>query len=325
MKLSIIIPVYKVETWVGTCIRSVLSSTNDDYEVIVVDDGSPDRSMEVVRRVAGNDLRVRIHAQENGGLSAARMVGLSLAKGEYVWFIDSDDYLEEGGIDTVLDALQAETPDVLALPLHWTWPDSVKDYDDIVVEDSIRVDGKTWLREGQYVVCSCQRFIYRRAVADSKWTCFPKQLLHEDEYFARVLLYQARRVCIWPRPLYRYRQREQSIMSTGSIRSSYDIVSIYRLLKRFCDEAVAPEDRHWFKRRCVEVLALSYAHNADKVESKEFAQFLLKNKCFIIKEYLSCAVGQPFKTLMGDLLFLIAPKSYLHHHPLRYISFGNLL
>ena len=324
MKLSIIIPVYKVEAWVGACLRSVLSSTSNDYEVIVVDDGSPDHSVDVVRNVTGNDARVRIHSQENGGLSAARMAGLSLARGEFVWFIDSDDYLEEGGVDTVLDALRTENPDVLALPLHWAWSDGTKDYNDIVVDTPIRLDGKTWLREGRYVVCACQRYIFRQSLMNPEWPFFPKHLLHEDEYFARTLLYQSRRVCIWPRPLYHYRQRENSIMSAGSIQSSYDIVSIYRLLKRFCNEVVAPEDQYWFKRRCVEVLTLSYNHNADRAESDEFALFLKKHRRFILKEYCSCASGRPLKTFVGDLVFLAAPSFYLRRHPLRYISFGQL-
>jgi glycosyltransferase involved in cell wall biosynthesis len=324
MRLSIIIPVYKVEDWVGACLRSVLSSTHDDYEVIVVNDGTPDDSMVVAKSVIENDPRVRILEQDNSGLSAARMAGLALSQGEYVWFIDSDDFLDKGAIDIIFEALRCEDPDVLALPLHWTWPGGSKDYDDIVIDAPVHLDGKTWLREGRYVVCACQRYIFRRSIANPAWVFFPTQLLHEDEYFARVMLYNAQKICIWAQPLYRYRQREKSIMSANSIRSSYDIVSIYRLLKHFCNEVVAPEDRSWFSCRCVEVLSLSYAHNANRIGSKEFSNFLRINKRFIIKEYLSCASGRSLKTLIGDIYFLAAPKWYLQRHPLRYISFGNL-
>ena len=89
---SIIIPVYKVEKYLNQCVDGVLSQTFKDYEIILVDDGSPDKSPLICDEYSASDSRVRVIHKPNGGLSQARNEGLNIAKGEYVIFLDSDDY-----------------------------------------------------------------------------------------------------------------------------------------------------------------------------------------------------------------------------------------
>ena len=97
MILSIIIPVYNVEKYVEKCIRSCENQDipKENYEVIVVNDGSPDGSLAIVERLANEFSNIKVINQENKGLSMARNTGLEAAKGEYVWFVDSDDWIEE--------------------------------------------------------------------------------------------------------------------------------------------------------------------------------------------------------------------------------------
>ena len=94
MKLSIIIPVYAVETTLNQCIESVVSQDYNDFELLLVDDGSPDHCPQICDRWAAKDQRVRVIHQKNGGLSDARNKGIEEARGEYITFIDSDDYIE---------------------------------------------------------------------------------------------------------------------------------------------------------------------------------------------------------------------------------------
>ena len=94
MKLSIIVPVYKVEEYLGECIDSLLSQTIDDYEIILVDDGSPDNCPQICDEYALRDRRVRVIHKANGGLSDARNAGLDVARGEWIGFVDSDDVAE---------------------------------------------------------------------------------------------------------------------------------------------------------------------------------------------------------------------------------------
>lgn len=96
VKLSIIIPVYNVELYIEKCLQSCLSQDipYDEYEIIVVNDGSPDGSLAIAESIAKTTTNMTIISQKNGGLSAARNTGMSVAKGEYIWFVDSDDWIE---------------------------------------------------------------------------------------------------------------------------------------------------------------------------------------------------------------------------------------
>ena len=117
MKLSIIIPVYNVEKYVEKCLRSCAEQDlpSDEYEIIVVNDGTKDSSLEIVERVAKDYSNIAIISQENAGLSAARNKGLSLAKGEYIWFIDSDDWIEKNCLQKIIRKCFEDGLDVLGI------------------------------------------------------------------------------------------------------------------------------------------------------------------------------------------------------------------
>ena len=102
MKVSIIIPCYNSASYLGACMDSVLAQTMDDFEAILIDDGSRDDTLAVARRYAGQDARVRVLSQENRGVAAARNLGLAQARGEWVTFVDSDDLLPPNALETML-------------------------------------------------------------------------------------------------------------------------------------------------------------------------------------------------------------------------------
>lgn len=116
MKLSIIIPVYNVANYVGKCLDSCLEQNvkMTDYEIIVVNDGSVDNSLEVVNLYI-NRPNINVISQNNSGLSAARNAGMKIAKGEYIWFVDSDDWIESGILEHILREISLYTPDCLRL------------------------------------------------------------------------------------------------------------------------------------------------------------------------------------------------------------------
>ena len=106
LKLSIVIPIYKVENYLPACLDSALLPGREDYEIIAVDDGSPDRSGQIAEEYAAHyPGLIRVIHQENGGLGAARNTGIEAAKGEYLLFLDSDDCLSPGALSEMLDAL----------------------------------------------------------------------------------------------------------------------------------------------------------------------------------------------------------------------------
>lgn len=112
-KISIIVPVYKVEPYLGTCLESVLSQTYQNLEIILVDDGSPDQCGTICDQYALKDNRIRVIHQENQGLSGARNTGIDLVTGEYITFIDSDDFIDICMIELMVEQLDDMT-DIVA-------------------------------------------------------------------------------------------------------------------------------------------------------------------------------------------------------------------
>jgi len=107
--LSVVVPVYRVEAYLRQCLDSILKQAPGEFELIVVDDCSPDRSGDIADEYAARDGRVRVlHLLENVGLGRARNAGLDVATGDFVWFVDSDDWLAEGAIDAVIQRLDAD-------------------------------------------------------------------------------------------------------------------------------------------------------------------------------------------------------------------------
>ena len=106
--VSVIIPIYKVEQYLARCIDSVLRQTVSDLEIILVDDGSPDACGAICDEYAKKDDRIRVIHKENGGLSSARNAGIKIAKGEYIAFVDSDDWIDENFIKLLKEALEKE-------------------------------------------------------------------------------------------------------------------------------------------------------------------------------------------------------------------------
>ena len=144
MKLSIIIPVYNVEQYIDECLHSVTSQgrTEDDYEIIVVNDGTLDNSMDIVDRYVCQHENISVIHQSNSGLSIARNTGLQHACGEYVWFVDSDDWIAEDALSFLFPLLDNGI-DVLAFPLNLVRITSERN--DLNIEHSYALSGSSYL------------------------------------------------------------------------------------------------------------------------------------------------------------------------------------
>lgn len=309
MMISIIVPVFGVEDYIGKALNSIFetSASADVFEVIVVNDGTKDRSMDVVRRFSYRP-NLRILEQENQGLSAARMKGLSMAKGEYVWFIDSDDYLVEDGVGKVLGQL-ARNPgvDVLMFPLKWVYEDGTKDHLDYAIKDEKVVLGKTIIRDLGLPAWAAQRYVFKRSLIGNGSLRFPQGLLHEDEYFGPVLLYLAETVCVLRDPVYQYRIRQGSIMTSKAARSWYDMVSIHGELIRFLEKDVDPEDKTWFRTYCFNRLLPLYKKDIRFFETPEFGRFARKRGFYVWRQWLKAYPGKSLRNRFGRLFFFMFP------------------
>lgn len=307
--LSIIIPVYNVERYIANCLRSIFvtGADPDGYEVIVVNDGTQDRSMDIVKSVCSERDNVTIVEQKNQGLSAARMAGVVKAKGEYIWFIDSDDWLLPGGVSTVFSLLEKyPRTDVFSTPLLWVKKSGESHLDYSYKGDAIQA-GTLVLKERYIPAWASPRYIIRRELFANSHLFFPIGLVHEDDYFGRVLLYLAKTVYISNQPVYAYRQRDGSITDISGIRSAQHILHIHELLISFCHSSVSDIDKRWFENSSLRLIRTSFTRNEKLYRTKEFKSFRRKNLKYILKEYKKYGSVLSASEMLSDISLFLFP------------------
>ena len=126
--VSVIIPAYNIEDYIGRCLDSIISQTYKNLEIIVVDDGSRDYTGEILDNYAKKDRRIKVIHKENGGVSSARNKGIEAAEGDYIGFIDGDDLIEPGMYKTLVDLLEEENADIAHCGYQMVFPDRVDYY-----------------------------------------------------------------------------------------------------------------------------------------------------------------------------------------------------
>lgn len=210
MQLSIIIPVYQVEKTLDRCVESVITQSFTDFEVILVDDGSPDHSPELCDDWAKKDARIRVIHKENGGLSDARNAGIDVASGDYLTFIDSDDYIEEGTLAGVMGAVADN--DIVEYPIERFCGSANQSLLTFMpkVYDNMEA---YWLTEQAYKHTYACNKIYRRALFDH--VRFPKGKVFEDMHTLPSLLQKAHRVATTDQGLYHYCWNDNGITNTA--------------------------------------------------------------------------------------------------------------
>lgn len=222
--VSIIIPVYKVEDVLRRCVDSVLGQSIADIEVILVDDGSPDGCPHMCDRYAEADKRVRVVHKENGGLSDARNRGLDIATGDYVMFVDSDDYIEQDSCERFLEAMKETGVDIVLGDWRVSPGKDKPDHYSSLVEGKAYATKDFILRvldAGEWYPCACFMFC-KRSLIEECGLRFAVGLLHEDmEMQPRIFLAAESIACIKYK-FYNYIKRPGSIMksSNGDRRAS---------------------------------------------------------------------------------------------------------
>lgn len=238
MKLSLIIPVYNVEQYVKHCLQSCLCQpyvTADDYELVIVNDGTKDRSMQVVEDVVRGLSNVTIINQHNQGLSMARNAGLKEAKGEYVWFVDSDDWIEEGCLHGIIRRLEETDVDMLQLQYRNVYSDDTPGDEHFSTIEGI-ISGKDWLVKDKFLV-PVPFMVYRREFLLGNHLSFCPGIYHEDNEFKPRALYLAKSCASYDKVAYNYfRGNPNSITAVPRLKNGTDILVVMNRLKDFVDE-----------------------------------------------------------------------------------------
>ena len=228
--VSVVIPVYNVEAYLCECVDSVLTQTMQDFEIILVDDGATDSSGAICDRYAQQDPRIQVIHQKNGGLSAARNTGLDAAKGEYVYFLDSDDYIEPYSLEHLRDLAEKEKADVVFFDAYVFFTDCKPDpnvYQYHRSRDYGAKPGRQMLMEllntDEYRT-AVPLMLFRRDYMMRNALRFRPGILHEDELFTFYVYHGDGVIAHCHEELYARRMRAASIMTGSSMRKRYESV-----------------------------------------------------------------------------------------------------
>lgn len=236
MKFSIVVPVYNVEAYLSPCLGILQTQNYTDFEVICINDGSTDDSRKILAEWETRFPQMRVIDRENGGLSAARNTGLQAATGDYVVFIDSDDWVEPTMLSRLAEEAHGE--DMICFACRKSDSGAT---DTLIPEQT---DGWNYYnhhalehREVPFV-CVWQR-CYRREFLLKNGLQFREGILHEDNEFTPRVCLKARSIKVIPDVLYNYRVRPNSIMTSRGLRSKESLITIgNELSELFSHESV---------------------------------------------------------------------------------------
>ena len=211
-KVSVIVPVYNVEKYVEKCLKSLVNQTMQEIEIIVVDDGSKDGSKSIVDNyIKKYPDKIKYLYKENGGLSSARNFGIPYANGEYIAFLDSDDYVEPTMYEEMYNLAKKEDADMVECDFIWEYPNKQK-YDYGVV-----YNGKKEAIEKARVVAWNK--LIKREIIESEKIEFPFGLRYEDVEFFYKLVPSLNKISFMKKYFIHYVQRENSIANTQNTKT----------------------------------------------------------------------------------------------------------
>ena len=257
MKLSIIVPVYKVEEYLGECVDSLLSQTIDDYEIILVDDGSPDNSGKIADEyAAANPDMIRVLHIDNGGQGRARNFALDIAKGDFVGFVDSDDWVTHDMYEKMYTRAAETGADVVVCDFMERFADGRESMLPASLQDN-------WLGSAG---SSCNK-IFRRSLVGA--LRFPVGLWYEAFYFSAVMLLRSKHTEFIAEPLYIYRRGQESTMHNNNAAKNLDMLTIMDMLEKEMLPAGYKDDFEFFLVNHVLLDSISRLAKQDAPERKE--------------------------------------------------------
>lgn len=244
-KLSVIVPIYNVEPYLAECLTSIFAQDIDDMEVIAIIDGSPDNSVEIAREFAAQHPNMRVIEQENRGISSTRNRGIREAKGDYICWIDSDDYYNPNALTEVYRLCVENDLDFIGTAFH-QFP---YNYEKCAPTDgsiSPVMDGREYMRytfERNYLVQWPSCYMYKRSFILANDLFFLDGCVFEGSPFALKLASVANRCMYYNAPVVQYRIHEKSIShSKKSVKVAHDILKSLIALVTTCDAADIPAE-----------------------------------------------------------------------------------
>lgn len=285
MILSIIIPMYNVEQYIRKCILSCMNQNipASEYEIIIINDGSPDNSLSIATELCKTLSNVTIFSQENKGLSSARNIGMQMAKGDYIMFVDSDDWIKDNCLGLITDKLHKERPDILALSAAWSSNGTVKDK--VKHVDTSMKSGKDALVISQ---SPCAQFsIWNSHFLKKHRLKFFEGIYHEDSEFTPRAYYLAEKVSFLSETTYYVFANPNSITRSVNPKKAFDLVEVVcKNLAAFSMNV--DEEYKWYFYNTVAMYLNNAMHTilqSDAKKQEELNQTIFNNR--YLYNYLS--------------------------------------
>lgn len=278
MKVSIIVPCYKVEKYLHTCIESVLNQSYADWELILVDDGSPDRSGEICDEFSKIDNRICVIHKQNGGLSDARNAGLNVMTGDYVTFLDSDDFWHHDYLKVLMTFILSRGAEIAqcnfvrGIETH---------YPQINIQATVlQYDNHTIFTKQAAKIIMCGK-IYKASLFDN--IRMPVGKIHEDDWTTWKLYYKAKTIVVTSQPLYYYTENPNSIMGRNKNKPDFTYWGAYNERINFFIATGEIDLEHTSRMQFCKSLTLLYGNKMLTAEERGKVKALFEESWEIIK------------------------------------------
>ena len=284
--ISVIVPVYNVEKYIKKTLESLLNQTYENIEIVLVDDGSTDSSSQICDEYAKKDNRIKVIHKENGGLSSARNKGIEIASGDYVFYLDSDDTIDEKCLEILEEALERTESDVAICKIDRVDVNGQKVRDDFPINEEdilFRYETVEKIVKGELPNFAWGK-LYRKEVLHG--IRFPVGRNYEDRYVAAEIMSNSKQTVLCPKAIMYYRDNPKSIMNKYNIKNVYDSLYADKHVIRFCKinypELVKDAESIYFGRyinRWLEVY--------ENATAEQIAKYVRRMKS-VYREYHNC-------------------------------------
>lgn len=310
--ISIIVPVYNVEKYLPKCIDSILAQTFTDFELILVDDGSPDRCGEICDEYAGKDSRIVVIHKENGGQSSARNMGLDIARGEYIGFVDSDDYIAKDMYETLYNNLVNNNADISICGIYHCYINgkivSNKPFMSKLVDN---ISALRIMIEGIYTDVSACNKLYKRNIFDA--LRYPVGTTCEDLYLIADIMLKISSVYIDTTPKYYYLHREGSTTTDISAKNDFNRLAVCKrnleLVNEHCPQISCSAQYRIYRAYTALLAKLMVLPRNERIQYNRD----IKEAVSAIRGDLRFILKQPFATKnfkLSCLIIYVSPRLF---------------
>ena len=285
--ISVIVPVYNVEKYLERCVKSIAAQTYKDLEILLIDDGSTDKSGKMCDDFQQTDSRIKAFHKQNGGLSDARNYGIEHSAGEFISFVDSDDYIDEKMLETLHRLITENDADLAVCSAMDVFEGKeVTQVKEIKEFNLNKVESYKYMLRGDGIPSACNKLYKMQTVGNVR---FPVGKLYEDGFFTPQILKRVEKTAVTSKPMYYYFRRADSITTKPFRKGDLDVIEAYdkcvKQVKELCPEAL-PYAEFRYRNAYFNVLDKMLMRDDCKEipEYKQVVKYLKKHTVQIVKD-----------------------------------------